>query len=81
MAIACTKVKGTAPGGFSPKTLFGEKRENGNIYGAHILIAALNRIKTIVPPCLGLFNNVHLPWDIDQNLWNRFIITAININQ
>ena len=25
MAIACTKVKGTAPGGFTSKTLFGEK--------------------------------------------------------
>ena len=27
MAIAFTRVKGTAPGGFTPKSLFGEKRE------------------------------------------------------
>ena len=27
VAFACTKVKGTAPGGFTSKTLFGEKKE------------------------------------------------------
>ena len=30
--------------------------------------AALIRIKTIAPHRLGVFNLVHLPWDIDQNL-------------
>ena len=31
MAIACTKVKGTAPGGFTPLTLFGGERKHGRL--------------------------------------------------